>query len=85
MSTPIGAWADFEWNDQPGEVTHAYFSFGADLDDEVNENDEIIADAFGVPDDTIFFFCTGEDDMKRFMVPNYAEFTVLEYTVVVRE
>ena len=69
---PIGAWCDIEWlND--GSKGFKYASFG-EYDE---END---ADTHGISDEAIFYYCDGEDDIKRLMGDTGTrEFRVLSY------
>ena len=85
--TAIGAWASFQWDDNKEIIDSAYFSFGDGLEDTVDpDNGDIIADHWGVPDEQIFYFVTGEDELKSFMTDGVnGEFVVLEYELVYKE
>lgn len=50
----IGAWVEIEWLDEPGTYLR-YFSFS---DPDHWESDPQECDAFGVPDDEVFFYTT---------------------------
>lgn len=70
----IGAYATvyYRWDD-PEETFDAYFSFG-------EYEPEEGADSFGYPDDLVFFYAEGEDEIKRFMDPESQEdFLVVDY------
>lgn len=82
---PIGAWASFQWDDTK-EIMDAYFSFGDGLEETTDDNGDIIADHWGVPDEQIFYFTNGEEELKSFMKQGVeGEFTVLDYKLVYDE
>jgi hypothetical protein len=86
MKTPIGALATIEWLDNGSTVENVYFSFSDGLEDTVDpDNGDIIADHWGIPDEDIFYFCTGLEDFKSLMTQGVEEFTVLEYDLVYKE
>jgi hypothetical protein len=69
---PIGAYCVVKFDD--GDIVDGYyFSFG-----EYNEETE--KDSYGVNDEAIFYYCDGEDDIKRLMGDTgNREFRVLSY------
>lgn len=76
----IGAWASFQWDDTKEIMDTAYFSFGEGLEDTLDDNGDIIADHWGISDEYIFYFTTGEDELKSFMTRGVnGEFTVIDY------
>jgi hypothetical protein len=80
---PIGAWAVIKWRDDGSVIDGAYFSFGEGLEETVDEdNGDIIADHWGVPDEQIFYFVTGENDLKSFMTEGVEDFLVVSYELV---
>lgn len=95
MKTLIGALATIEWIDNGSTVDNVYFSFGDGLEDTVDpDNGDIIADHWGIPDEDIFYFCTGLEDFKSFLKSNFTrnemekgveEFTVIDYELVYKE
>lgn len=71
----IGAVATIRWIDQPDAyIEGMYFSFG-EYDEEAG------TDSFGVPDDRVFFYAQGEQEMKQFVngQTSGADFVVLDY------
>lgn len=71
----IGAVATIRWIDQPDTyIEGMYFSFG-EYDEEAN------TDSFGVPDERVFFYAQGEEEMKQFVngQTSGADFVVLDY------
>jgi hypothetical protein len=74
---PIGAYTTIQWLDTGEEVDGYYFSFG-EYDEEVDEDH----DSFGVPDDSIFFYCDGEHALKSYMTKGMEDFVVISYELV---
>jgi hypothetical protein len=79
IPVPIGAYATIQWNDEPNE-THEGYYFSFDEGMEENE-DGITVDCYGVPDEQIFFSCSGVKDMESFLTKGSADFTVISYQV----
>ena len=76
---PIGAYATIKWKDEPDQTIGGYyFSFGQypEFDEETEEYGD---DGFGMPDDSIFFYCDGEHALKSYMTDGKEDFIVLEY------
>jgi len=73
----IGGWATVRYLDEKEPLSRdVYFSFGQY--DETNESD-----TFGVWDETIFFYATGENELKEMMEENLLrDFVVLDYRLV---
>lgn len=72
----IGGWATVRYLDEVEPLGNVYFSFGQY--DEANESD-----TFGVWDETIFFYATGENELKEMMEESeLRDFVVLDYTLV---
>ena len=68
-----GAWANIEWMDDAPPM-RVYISFGT--------YNGIDADEFGVEDDDIFYYLSGET-MENLMVANpHADFRVIDYELV---
>ena len=83
---PIGAWTTFKWLDTQDIREDAYFSFGDGLEETLDEDTgDIVADHWGIPDEQIFYFVTGEEELKSFMTDGVEEFTVLEYRLIYEE
>jgi hypothetical protein len=82
---PIGAVATIQWLDrnnqpEPGEVREGYyFSFSESPDFEELEKEEVVLDQYGVPDDSVFFYCDGVHELDSFKSPGTVEFVVLDY------
>lgn len=69
----IGATATIKWLDTDETVEGVYFSFG-------EYYEEVGRDSFGVLDDRVFFYATGEQEMKQLMEPYpYNDFIVVDY------
>jgi len=84
----IGAHAEVYWKDDgsPSETFNAYFSFGEEV---AGEKGDIVGDTFGCADIYIFFYASGEDEIKGFMnspmsVSN-EDFVVTEYSIAYKE
>jgi hypothetical protein len=61
MTTAIGAYCRVTYKDEPWNVRHVFISFAEDCG-------EAECDAFGTPDERIFFFCpNGEEELKELM------------------
>ena len=77
---PIGATATVMWIHPDGtpedgtEYEGVYFSFG-----EYNDDNEPECDSYGVPDNSIFFYCEDERELKSFMTAGGEDFIVLNY------
>lgn len=73
----IGGWATVRYCDEVKPLKgKVYFSFGQY--DEANE-----ADTFGVWDETIFFYATGENELKEMMKESFTrDFVILDYELV---
>lgn len=84
----IGAEAEVYYKDDgsPSETFNAYFSFGEEVAD---EKGDIVGDTFGFADMYIFFYASGEDEMKGFMNSHMSvsneDFVVESYNIVYRE
>ena len=77
----IGAWCDLVYHDTPDKTIHVYFSFSGGV---VEDENGIEQDEYGIPDDTIFYYChEGLDELKRFTIyePTY-EWTVSNVVTV---
>ena len=74
----IGAHAEVYYN--------AYFSFGEEVAD---EKGDIVGDTFGVADIYIFFYASGEDEIKGFMNSymsvSHEDFVVEAYSIAYKE
>ena len=69
----IGGWATVRYLDEQEPLGNVYFSFG-DYDEETG------LDTFGIHDDRVFFYATGEDELKEMMNENeLRDFVVLDY------
>ena len=74
---PIGAYATVQWLDADGkpedgtEYSGVYFSFG----DLVEDAD---CDSYGVADDKIFYYASGEHDLKNLKSSTW-DFKVIDY------
>ena len=73
----IGARARVRWENDPGQIKWAYFSFGKEVAD---EDGDVVRDSFGVEDINIFYYCQPEDMDRPF-----EEFAVLSYEPVFSE
>lgn len=72
----IGGWATVRYCDEVEPLGSVYFSFGQY--DEATESD-----TFGVWDETIFFYATGENELKEMMEESsLRDFVVLDYELV---
>ena len=84
----IGAHAEVYYKDDgsPSETFNAYFSFGEEVAD---EKGDIVGDTFGVADIYIFFYASGEDEIKGFMNSymsvSHEDFVVTEYSIAYKE
>ena len=74
---PHGAWANVEIVDE-GVVRKVLFSFG-------EHEDDAPYDSYGVPDDDIFYYATGEDELKEMQKDYSYGFKVLDYELEVFE
>jgi len=73
-----GAYATIQWLDDNHIVNDCYFSFGGNLDDA----DDIEEDCFGIPDHKIFYFCDkGVSELDELKDSNF-DFKVLDYELV---
>lgn len=76
MTQPIGATCTIQWiesmDHSPDLSYERYLSFG-EYDEEQN------ADEFGVPDDDIFFYCSGVDELEDLKVDCDLDFIVIDY------
>jgi len=75
---PIGANIKYRWSDGVGELS-AYVSFGdhQDVEDGV--------DLFGVPDDDIFFYADGEQEMLERYRKSIDDWELIKYTLVYQD
>lgn len=85
--TAIGAHAEVYYKDEDSSETfNAYFSFGEEVAD---EKGDIVGDTFGVADIYIFFYASGEDELKGFMNSymsvSHEDFVVTEYSIAYKE
>ena len=71
---PIGAHVHIKWTYDDEEIDGYYISFG-----EYDEDNESDCDSFGVPDESIFFYCDGEHALKSYMTKGMEDFVVLSY------
>jgi len=71
---PIGAHVNIKWTYDDEEIDGYYISFG-----EYDEDNEPDCDSFGVPDNSIFFYCDGEHALKSYMTRGVEDFVVLSY------
>jgi hypothetical protein len=84
----IGAHAEVYYKDEEygGKGFYAYFSFGEEVAD---EKGDIVGDTFGVADIYIFFYASGEDEIKGFMNSymsvSHEDFVVTEYSIAYKE
>jgi len=83
----IGAEAEVYYKDEdPSETFNAYFSFGEEVQD---EKGYVATDSFGIQDIGIFFYASGEDEMKGFMNSHMSvsneDFVVESYNIVYKE
>jgi hypothetical protein len=79
----IGAHVDVVWKDSPNDgPLSTYISFDEGSDDAIEDNG---VDCFDVPDDKIFYFCSGENDLKSLMQDGVEEFKVVSYKIVYKE
>lgn len=84
----IGAEAEVYYKDDgsPSETFNAYFSFGEEVQD---EKGYVATDSFGINDIGIFFYASGEDEIKGFMNSymsvSHEDFVVESYNIVYRE
>lgn len=69
----IGANVRYKWLDD-GAEGKSYISFG-------EYNEETNMDSYGVNDDYILFYCSGENALKSLMTEGVEDFIVTEYTL----
>lgn len=81
---PIGAYAAIQWLDSNEEGDGYYFSFG-DYPEFDEETGDYGTDSFGVPDDSIFFYCDGEHALKSYMTKGAEDFIVIAYDLAYGE
>jgi hypothetical protein len=75
---PIGAYATIKWLGDGEIVDGYYFSFG-DSPEFNEETGDYGNDSYGVPDDSVFFYCDGEHSLKSYMTAGIEGFVVLDY------
>jgi len=78
MRTLVGAEVEYCWLDD-GTLGKGYFSFGEPV---IDGEGDMVADAFGVPDEDIFFYCEHYEDLLGLMQEGKADFKVLSYELV---
>ena len=74
---PHGAWANVYITDED-VVRKVLFSFGT-------HEDDAPYDSYGVPDDNIFFYATGEEELIEMQTDDSRGFKVLDYELEVFE
>lgn len=74
---PHGAWATVQFEDG-SEDMKVLFSFGT-------HEDDAPYDSYGVPDDDIFYYATGEAELKAMQIDYSYGFKVIDYELEVFE
>lgn len=73
-----GATATIKWLGD-GEIVDGYYFSFADAPEFNEETGEYGEDSFGVPDESVFFYCDGEASLKSYMNEGIEGFIVLSY------